>query len=135
MTRLEKAKFLRQENHPVHYNCAQTMTVTFADALGKSEDAAYDIAAFLGSGMMHGSVCGAVSAAMMILGTAGCPREESAKLLQHFREAHESTQCADLLKKSNAQGILKKAHCDGLIFEMTAEVERILLAEKDRQQK
>lgn len=126
MTRLEKAKSFRADDNPVHYNCAQTLTVAFADALGKSEKEAFDLASFFGSGMMHGATCGTVSAAMMILGAAGCPRTEASKLLQAFRERHGSTQCAALLKKSHEHGIPKKQHCDGLIFEMAEQLERIL---------
>ena len=126
MTRLEKAKSLRADDNPVHYNCAQTLTVAFADALGKSEKEAFDLAAFYGSGMMHGATCGTVAAAMMILGAAGCPREDATKLLQDFRHAHESTQCTDLLKRSHARGIPKKQHCDDLIFEMAERLEHIL---------
>ena len=70
MTHMEKAKALRADT-AVHYNCAQSVIIPFAAEMGITEEQANAMGAHFGSGMRHGSTCGAVTGALMALGMIG----------------------------------------------------------------
>ena len=67
MTHMEKCKALRADT-TVHYNCAQAVLVPFAAEMGITEEQAYKMGAHFGSGMRHGSTCGAITGAVLALG-------------------------------------------------------------------
>ena len=71
MTRMEEVKHLRTEPNGRHYNCAQSLLVPFAEQVGLDKEQADKLGSFFGSGMLHGSACGALSATLMLLGMAG----------------------------------------------------------------
>ena len=122
---MEEVKQLRA-NVEHHYNCAQSLLVPFAEELHLTKDQAEALGAFFGSGMMHGSTCGVLSAAFMILGMHGYDKLDASVLLQEFRKKHHSTECADLLTAARDQGIPEKQHCDALVFEMTEFLDQTL---------
>ncbi len=124
--RMNRIRALRAPEEPHQYNCAQALLVGFHDVLGVSGDQAARMSAFYGGGMLRGTVCGTISAGLMILGAAGVPQQEANQFLQSFVKAHGSIQCAELLARSHARGIPKKEHCDGLIFEIAAALEKKL---------
>ena len=117
MTHLEKAQELRARTD-VHFNCCQSVLVTFAEDMGLTEQQAFDLGANFGSGMGCGSVCGTLTGALMVLGMKGYDEEQSTAFLRKFREDHGEINCAALLKKSHEAGIPRKEHCDGLVFEV-----------------
>lgn len=117
MTHLEKAQELRARTDK-HFNCCQSVLVTYAQEMGLTEEQAYDLGANFGAGMRCGSVCGTLTGALMALGMMGCGEEQSAAFLRKFREDHGEINCAALLKKSHDAGIPRKEHCDGLVFEV-----------------
>ena len=121
MTNMEKARQLRADTQ-VHYNCAQAVLVAFAQEMGMTEEQAYNLGAHFGSGMRHGSTCGAVTGALMVLGMLGYDEKEAAALLHQVREGQGALDCATLLKSSHEKGIARKEHCDGLVFEMVEAV-------------
>ena len=108
MTHMEKCKALRADT-AVHYNCAQAVLVPFAAEMGITEEQAYKMGAHFGSGMRHGSTCGAITGALMALGMLG----------------YDESQATALLRTSNEAGIPRKVHCDGIVFEMLQAVEDI----------
>ncbi len=121
----EKAGELR--NHPtVHYNCAQAVLVAFADKMGYTEEQAFQLGAHLGAGMRHGSACGALSGALIVLGGLGYDEKEALNMLKNFRQSHGDTDCRVLLRTSMERGEAKKGHCDGLVMEMAAAVEGLI---------
>ena len=122
MTHLEKAQELRASTDK-HFNCCQSVLVTFAKEMGLTEEQAYDLGANFGAGMRCGSVCGTLTGALMVLGMRGCGEERSAALLRRFREEHGEINCAALLKKSHDAGVPRKEHCDGLVFEVVELLE------------
>ena len=122
MTHLEKAEELRARTE-VHFNCCQAVLVTFAQEMGLTEEQAYDLGANFGSGMRCGSVCGTLTAALMVLGMKGYDEVASSAFLRKFREDHGAIECAALLKKSHDAGIPRKEHCDGLVFEVVQALE------------
>ena len=126
MTRMEKCKALRAET-AIHYNCCQAVLVPFAAEMGVTEEQAYKMGAHFGSGMRHGGTCGVLTGALMVLGMAGKGEgKTAADLMAQMRREHGALECAELLKTSKEQGIEKKAHCDGLVYEMVQAVEEIL---------
>lgn len=129
MTRMEYCRSLR-ERKDVHFNCFQSVTLPFAKDLGMDEDKLYALGAHFGSGVRHGSVCGAFSGAMMVLGGLGYDEKTAGELLRNFMQRHGSTACAQLLKDSLQRGEVKKDHCDGLVFEMVEAVEAVLTAQQ-----
>ncbi len=127
MNHMEKARMLRADTN-VHYNCAQSVVVAFSDVIGLTDQQSYNLAAHFGSGMRHGSTCGAVTGALMVLGMLGYDEKAAAALLHQMREGHGALDCATLLKTSHEAGIPRKTHCDGLVFEMVEAVDKILAA-------
>ena len=127
MNHMEKARMLRADTN-VHYNCAQAVVVAFSDQIGLTDQQSYNLAAHFGSGMRHGSTCGAVTGALMVLGMLGYDEKAAGELLRQVREGHGALDCATLLKTSHEAGIPRKTHCDGLVFEMVEAVDKILAA-------
>ena len=116
MNKMEHAKQLRAITEK-HYNCAQSVLVPFAQEMGISEKQAYNIGAHFGSGMRHGSTCGALTGALMVLGAMGYGEEEARTLLQRFRDKNGCTDCAHLLAAAKERNEEKKPHCDRLVCE------------------
>ena len=102
----------------VHYNCCQSVLMTFAEEMGLTEEEAYRLGANMGAGMRTGSACGVVTGALMVLGAMGYTEEESRAFLNEFTQAHGtgSLDCKDLLAWAKVRGLEKKPFCDGLVF-------------------
>lgn len=130
MTRMEQVWAIRHEGPGVHHNCCQSILVPFAKEMGLTEEQANAMGAHFGGGMHHGSVCGTLSAAMMVLGAMGYDDKQAAALLRQFRESHGATDCAALLKASRDRGEARKDHCDGLVYEVVEALEQIIAAGK-----
>jgi C_GCAxxG_C_C family probable redox protein len=109
-----------------HYNCAQSLLVPFRDVTGLSEEQSDRLGNLFGSGMHHGGLCGVLNSAVMILSLAGFGKDTSTALIRDFRQKHASTLCRDLLAASAQKGIVRKEHCDGLVFEMTKYLDEVL---------
>lgn len=125
MDHMEKARELRASTE-VHYNCAQSLLVTFAKEMGLTEQQAYDLGSHFGSGMRHGSTCGALTSALMVLGMTGHDGKDATALMAQMRENHGALDCATLLKISKEKGLSNKEHCDGLVYELVQAVEDLL---------
>jgi len=106
MTKAEYAAKLFYEG----YNCAQALTVAFAEDMGLSEEFAAKMACSFGGGIGRmREVCGAVSGMLMAAGILYGYTEDvdgakmrHYKLVQelagHFREANGSIVCREILK-------------------------------------
>lgn len=125
MTHLERSKALRADA-TVHYNCAQSVLIPFATEMGLTEEQAKALGAHFGSGMRHGSTCGALTGALMVLGMMGYEEAQATALLRNVREGHGAVDCSSLLRTSHEQGIPRKQHCDGLVLEMVQALEEVL---------
>lgn len=123
---LEEAKALRAPTPPV--NCAQGVFVPFAKAYGLKEEDAMKIAANFKAGMRMGSVCGAVTGALMVLGLYGKDDSQTtAELYRRVKAHHEGCiNCADLLRINKAQGHAQRPHCDAMVFECVGYLEEML---------
>ena len=116
MNKMEHAKQLRDITEK-HYNCAQSVLVPFAKEMGMSEEQAYNVGAHFGAGMRHGSTCGALTGALMVLGAMGYDEQAAQAMLKRFRDKNGVTDCAHLLAASKERGEEKKPHCDRLVCE------------------
>ena len=124
-TRIEKAQALR-DRKDAHFNCCQAVFMPFAQELGLDEEAARKIGAHFGSGMRMGSVCGALTGALMVLGMYGYGEAEAKTFMEDFRQHAGHLNCADLLEASKNRGEEKKCHCDALIRDTIRAIEELL---------
>ena len=124
---LDRAKEIRAIEIP-HYNCTQGVLVPFAEDLGITEEQAYKIGANFGKGMKIGSVCGAVTGGLMVLGLAGVDDPVTVgAYLKAVRDHHEGMiDCKDLLRRNKEVGKNQKQHCDDMVYECLELVEQIL---------
>ena len=129
MTRMEEVQYLRTEPNGRHYNCAQSLLIPFAPQVGLDKEQADKLGSFFGSGMLHGSTCGALSATLMILGMAGYDSKQASQIIHDFRRRHQATDCAALLTLAKEQRVARKAHCDGLVLEMAQLLEELFTAQ------
>ena len=115
MNHLDHAATLRADTS-THYNCAQSVLIPFAREAGLSEEQAKALAENFGSGMRHGSTCGAVTGALMALGIMGYGEEKTKQLLRAFREREGDLTCAKLLAIGREKGEERKTHCDNMVL-------------------
>lgn len=124
---MDRARALR-ECTTTHYNCAQAVLLTFAEAAGLEESKAMAVSANFGSGMKMAATCGAITGGLMVLGLFGV--EDGKTIGAYFRALREQhnglLNCADLLRVNKEQGREKKPHCDDMVYECVALVETIL---------
>ena len=125
MTRMEETQGLRARTD-VHFNCCQSVLVPFADACGLDREAAFRMGANFGAGMRHGSTCGAVTSALMVLGLAGRGPDEATEFMRRFREKNQALDCAGLLRMAKENGEERKPHCDRLVFDAVEILEDLL---------
>ena len=132
---LDRAKELRAVTE-IHYNCAQSVLVPFAEDFGLSEEKAYALASAFGAGMKMGGVCGAITGGLMVMGLLGIDTDEARRdYYGALKAAHGGVMdCAGLLKACAAQGISKKVHCDGMVYECLTLVEDLYRKYGPRQQ-
>ena len=114
MTRKEDMAALRADTQ-VHYNCAQAVTVPFAQDMGITREQAYNLALNFGGGMGCGVTCGALVGALTVLGGLGLPQEKRLELIRRFRAENGAIDCAALLKAAFQRGEEKKPHCDRMV--------------------
>ncbi len=123
---LERAKRLRTDPS-VHYNCAQAVTMTFADACGIDEEKACQLGAHFGSGMKMGAGCGAITGGLMAIGMMGGEQPQYAAFMKAMRENHGGlVNCRDLLRKNAETGTPQKIHCDSMVYEAVENVVKVM---------
>ena len=110
------------------FNCCQTVVAVFAEDLGYDEQTLLKAATYFRSGMQIGSVCGAITGGLMVLGLAGLSDAPTANgFFKRFREAHEGMlNCKDLLRVNAERGGAKGPHCNAMICESIGYLESIL---------
>lgn len=109
-----------------HCNCCQAVLVAFRDECGLTEEEAMRLGAHFGSGMRHGSTCGAVTGALMVLGMAGHGSAAATELTRRFREKNQALDCASLLGMAKEKGEERKSHCDRMICDAAELLEELL---------
>lgn len=105
----EKAIALRGQG----WNCCQAVLGSCCYKFGMESETAFRLGAFFGGGMRCGEVCGAVSAALMVLGLQygdenNRTSQKSHAFLKAFRERFGHLDCKDLVAPP---GMTKKQMC------------------------
>ncbi len=117
-------------NASVHYNCAQSVLGAFAGVCGLDEETAVRMGTHFGSGMKMGSVCGAITGALMVIGMLGGGQAEYSAFMKAMRENHDGmVNCRDLLRRNAQTHVPQKVHCDGLVYEAVENVEKVMRLE------
>lgn len=131
MTRAEIAAALHNQG----YNCAQAVACAFSDILDADADTVYKIAEGFGGGMGNNeSVCGAVSAAIIIAGlknsnginepsNKAVTYQLSSKITEEFKNKNGTVICKEL-KGADAGKALRS--CPGCIEDAVKIVEKII---------
>ncbi len=100
-------------------NCAQAVLLAYADQVGLSAENAKKITACFGGGMCTGGVCGAISAAMMVLGMENFdPKAEVATekvktrkigmdFMKNMAEMFGSTDCTHIFSQGGRTNCVK----------------------------
>ena len=123
---LERAHALR-DDPDAHYNCAQAVVMAFAPECGLTAEQAAALTAHFGSGMKIAATCGAITGGLMVIGLMGGGDDAYRAFMTAMRAGHEGmTDCADLLRANAARGGAKKNHCDGMVYEATEHLSKIL---------
>ena len=130
-TRTEKALAYRKqfkENGMPVYNCAQTLVLAFSDDLDLDEKTLASLTVHFGGGMKMGSVCGALTGGLMVMGLLGIEDNESRnRFMNGMKNRHEGmTDCRVLLKANMEKGGDKMTHCNRMITDAIEEIEAIL---------
>ena len=113
------------------WNCCQAVVSVFAKDAGYDEDACMKAATFFRGGMQMGSVCGAVTGALLALGMAGIDDPQAAnEVIRTIKENHNGMiHCKDLLRVNAENGGEKTPHCNAMIREAISITEEILRKE------
>lgn len=132
----EKAKQLRsqfKQNGMPAFNCAQTMVMALAKETGLDDETLKKLTEHFGGGMKMGSVCGAYTGGLMILGLLDIKDNEARNRFIHaLKEKHGGMMdCRDLLKANAEKGGDKKTHCDGMILDAIGILEEIIEERKN----
>jgi len=124
---LERRKQFSPDGRPV-YNCCQAVVSVFAEDAGYDEAACLQAATYFRGGMQMGSVCGAITGALMALGLSGVDDGQAPNVLyEKLRQKHDGLMnCSDLLRVNKEKGGDRKVHCDDMVYELLAVTEEIL---------
>lgn len=133
MNKLERCR-AAMEYHGRGFNCGQSVLEAFRDLTGLTEAQCRGIATGLGGGFRSGSICGAASGAVLVLGMLHphdtenmAQKAETAKLVKEFvarfkAQFEDKLDCGDLLSAKGLQGTPEVAelgaekHCEMLII-------------------
>ena len=124
---LERRKQVSPDGRPV-YNCCQAVVSVFAQDAGYDEAACLQAATYFRGGMQMGSVCGAITGALMALGLSGVDDGQAPNVLyEKLRQKHDGlVNCKDLLRVNAERGSEKLPHCNAMICECIGYVEGLL---------
>ena len=109
-----------------HFNCAQSILVTFSDKLGLTKERAFELGTGFGRGMHFESTCGTLTAALMVLGMQGYEKEDAVKLVHSFMERYSTTVCKELTAAIERRGLPRKAGCDQMVYDTVEALSRML---------
>ena len=140
------------------YNCAQSVLCAYEDVTGFEPETAARLASSLGGGMGRlREVCGAVSAALLVLGLVcgySDPGDQEAKTLHYqrvqeyarrFREANGSIICRELLEdvpvtpgdapEARTPEYYAQRPCPQLVRQAAAILDEMLAEEKEKEER
>lgn len=138
MTKMERCR-VAMEYHEKGFNCAQSVLEAFSDMVGLSREQRLGVATGLGGGFRTGSICGAISGAVLVLGllyphaTENDPERKAytakltKELVRRFTEQFNGLlNCRDLLqdktlpKRKEVVALGSQQHCSNMIVTAVA---------------
>ena len=124
---MERRRQMTSDGKPA-WNCCQAVVSVFAQDAGYDEEACMKAATYFRGGMQMGSVCGAVTGSLMVLGLAGVDDPQAAnEIIRNVRQNHHGLiECKDLLRVNAENGGEKMPHCNAMIRECIGYGEDIL---------
>lgn len=137
--------------HKKGFNCCQSVLAGCSDLTGMSEQECFNLGGGFGAGAGTGELCGALSGAIMVLGTqtpvdpadpVGSKKRTVAKskeLQKRFSEKFGHLRCQELMKKKfvpddttpAAKELGLTGHCDIMVVTAVEIVEEMLKEEKE----
>jgi hypothetical protein len=101
--------------------------MAFADDLAMDEKQLEALTVHFGGGMKMGSVCGAYTSGLMVMGLLGLDDNASRNaFVSGMKAKHENlTDCRDLLRRNAEKGGEKLSHCNQMIFDAIELIEEI----------
>ena len=126
---MERRSQMNPDGKPA-WNCCQAVVSVFAQDAGYDEETCMKATTYFRGGMQMGSVCGAVTGSLMVLGLAGVDDPQAAnEIIRNVRQNHQGLiECKDLLRVNAENGGEKMPHCNAMIRECIGYVEDILRA-------
>ncbi len=112
-------------NENRHYNCCQKVFISFNDVCNIDRESAYSLGLHFGGGMRVGSICGAVTGAVMTMGMTGCSDVDVKRFISDFEDKHGDIYCNKLLLNVS-EDLPRSALCNGLICDAILSVEDVL---------
>lgn len=115
MTTKERCR-MAMEYHERKLSCGQSVLLAFSDMTGLSEEQSIGLATGFGNGMRCGSLCGVISAAVVVLGmlypatpeNGAEGKRRSTRLVQEyqrrFTEQFHNLNCRDLMADKELEG-------------------------------
>jgi len=115
------------------FNCAQAVCSVFCEKYGLDKDTALKVSCGLGGGLRSGEVCGAVSAAVLVIGLkyghckaddmvakVNC-QKKTEEFLDVFREKNNTIICRELLGIDTSKGDGRKQAQDRNLFRIICD--------------
>ncbi len=122
--RTEMAGALRASKER-HYNCCQAVIIPFCDVCDIEPDTAHKIAAQFGGGMRVGSVCGALTGGVMVMGLLNRSEEEAKNFINEFKATNGHTECIPLLETAT-ESCPREKLCNGLVCGSIEAIEKLM---------
>ncbi len=122
--RTNLAHELRDIKEP-HYNCTQVVLISFCDKYNLSKEMAYQLGNHFGGGMRRGSVCGAITGALMAMGLLNRSSDEIKQFMIDFETKKGDVHCAKLLENVSDKAI-RSDMCKDYICYCIEYIEKML---------
>ena len=121
---------LAKNSHNSGNNCAQSVLLAFQDITGLTEAQSLAIASGFGGGMRSGSICGALSGAIVVLGTQYPATDAESKkrsgaltkeMVARYQKQFGAINCRELLANKELHGtpiaeeLIQGDHCGLMI--------------------
>ena len=129
MTKRERVE-IAMNSHKKGNNCGQSVLLAYRDLTGLTEAQCLALATGFGGGMRCGSICGALSGAIMVLGTQYPATDAESKkrsvaltkgMVERYRQQFGYINCRELLAEKDIHGtpiaeeLMHGNHCGVMI--------------------
>lgn len=112
MTKRERVE-IAMKSHMMGNNCGQSVLLAYRDITGMTESQCMGVATGFGGGMRCGSICGALSGSIVVLGTQYPATDAESKkrsvsitkgMVERYRDQFGYINCRELLAQKDIHG-------------------------------